>query len=112
MFAAEGVAIAGVAASTRFDDVVDPPVIGHVFGDTERSVREGKRAIGLAASIGAPLVRVFAFEGKPGEERAKLMARIVERLKKVADDCAALGGAGRAGERREFSAGRGCARDH
>lgn len=81
-----GVEIAGVATSTRFDQAVTPPVIGRIFGDYERPVREAKRATALAKELGAPFVRVFAFEGREGESKASVMRRIVDRLHLAADD--------------------------
>jgi len=43
LFADDGVEIAGLATSTRFDSLIKPPVIGWAISDTEREVREAKR---------------------------------------------------------------------
>jgi sugar phosphate isomerase/epimerase len=80
---AAGVHAAGIATGCCFDEPIRPPVIGRV-GDTEASIRRAKTAIEVAGAIGAPYVRVFAFQvGLEHRERA--VERIVERLKLVAD---------------------------
>ncbi|MBL8764930.1 MAG: sugar phosphate isomerase/epimerase [Phycisphaerae bacterium] len=80
LMASAGVRVVGLGTSVRFDGAIHPPVIGHLLSDTERSVRDAKRAIDLAVSIEAPLVRVFGFQGSPGEPSHALRARIVKRL--------------------------------
>ncbi len=91
VLAREGVGAVGVASSARFDEAVQPPVMGLVFGDFERPVRLAKWDVDLASAIGAPLVRVFAFEPAPGERREKARARIIERLSLVVDAARNLG---------------------
>jgi len=86
LFDREGVAITGLATSVRFDEKVGPPLVGLVFGDNEKSVREAKRFINLARTIDAPLVRVFAFEPAEDESRKSALRRIIQRLKLVGDD--------------------------
>lgn len=85
-----GFEFASLATGVRFDEPITPPVMGRVFSDTERSVREAKSAIDLAASLGCPYVRVFGFE-YGSERRASALARIVERLKKAVDHCSNRG---------------------
>lgn len=85
IFESRGVRIAGIATGESFDQRVFPPVMGNVFNDYEGPVRAAKRAIDLAVSVEAPLVRVFAFEAAPGEPLAKASRRIVDRIKKVVD---------------------------
>lgn len=85
LFAARGIAIAGLATSCRFDEPVRPPVIGHVLADTEASVREARRAVDLGVALECPLVRVFAFEARGGERRASVARRVTERLRMVMD---------------------------
>lgn len=80
-----GLINAQLATSCRFDAPVSPPVLGLVIGDQDRSVREAKRAIDLAASIECPLVRVFAFELPSNERRVAAELRVVDRLRKVVD---------------------------
>src|SRR4051812_7926839 len=46
-----GVEIVSLATSIRYDDRVTPPVLGMVFSDTERTVRESKGAIDLAVRL-------------------------------------------------------------
>jgi len=74
-----GVEAAGLATSIRYDQPVFPPVIGRVFGDFERAVRDTKAAVMTAAAIGCPFVRVFAFELEH-ESRASGLRRIMQRL--------------------------------
>lgn len=81
----DGVDIAGLAASSRFDAPISPPVLGWVIGDFEKEVREAKRHVDLAEALGAEYVRVFAFEPAPGERASKAVKRIVERLKLLCD---------------------------
>lgn len=85
LFASRGVEVLSLATSCRFDATIFPPVIGHVISDTERSVREAKRAVDLAVRLECPFVRVFAFEIAPREKPAAATARIVDRLRKVCD---------------------------
>ncbi len=85
LFNDDGVEIAGLAASTRFDSPITPPVLGWAIGDTERDVREAKRHIDLAAALNADYVRVFAFEPCPGERPSRAVKRIARRLRQVCD---------------------------
>jgi len=85
MFAEPGVEIACLATSVAFDEPIRPPVIGRALCDTERSIRQAKAAIDLAAQVESPLVRVFAFEIPGRESRASALARIVERLTLAVD---------------------------
>ncbi|MEC9374041.1 MAG: sugar phosphate isomerase/epimerase [Planctomycetota bacterium] len=86
IFGSEGVTIVGLGTSTRFDDpLAGPPGLNFVFGDNEKGVREAKRHIEVASAIGAPLVRVFAFQSESGESRKRLLRRVVSRLKLAAD---------------------------
>lgn len=87
LFDKAGVAICSVGTSIRYDEPIDPPLLGRVISDTERSVRETKGMVNLAVQIECPLVRVFAFELPEGEARKRGVARIVERLCKAADYC-------------------------
>jgi len=75
-----GARIACLATGLSFDEPIRPPVIGRVISDTERSVREAKRAIDLAVTIEGECVRVFGFEVPMGESRSSAVDRIVERL--------------------------------
>ncbi len=83
---AVGVGICSVATSCRFDEPITPPVIGHAISDTERTVRDAKRHSAIARAVGAPLVRVFAFDPPAGESRKSATRRIGDRLRRVADD--------------------------
>jgi sugar phosphate isomerase/epimerase len=85
LFGEAGVTIASLATGVAFDEPVRPPVIGRAFGDYERSVREAKYAIELAASIECSLVRVFGFEFPDRESRKSAMARICDRLRLAVD---------------------------
>jgi sugar phosphate isomerase/epimerase len=80
LFFAAGVQPAIIASSITFDDPITPPYIGRIFGDHERPVRLVKSAIGLAAALGSPYVRVFGFELPRRERRSAGIRRIVERL--------------------------------
>mgnify|MGYP001496022032 CR=1 FL=1 len=84
MLEGAGLAAASIATGCRFDEVIFPPVIGRAFADTDRSVREAKSALHMAAAIESGFVRVFAFEhrkgGGAGSERL-----IIERLGMLAD---------------------------
>ncbi len=85
LFRTRGIEILSLATSSRFDATIFPPVLGHVFSDTERSVREAKSAIDLAVRLECPYVRVFGFEIAPREQPKAATARIAERLGKVCD---------------------------
>lgn len=74
-----------LSSSVRFDAVVTPPVIGWAITDVNRSAREGKAIVELAASIGCPFIRVFGFEHNLSEKRSRAVDRIVGRLLQVAD---------------------------
>lgn len=91
LFADDGVEIAGVAASTRFDAPISPPVLGWAIGDTEREVRDAKRHLDLAAALGAGYLRVFAFEPEPGERPSRAIKRIARRLALVCDHARSMG---------------------
>jgi sugar phosphate isomerase/epimerase len=80
-----GLEIVSLATSIRYDEPITPPVLGLVFGDTERSVRESKGAIDLAVRMECPYVRVFGFEIVGNESRRSAIARIAGRLGKAAD---------------------------
>lgn len=85
VFREAGVELAGLATGVRFDAPVFPPVIGNVLPAREAAVREGKHMIELAGRVGAPFVRVFAFEVPGRERRGSALRRICERLAKVVD---------------------------
>jgi Xylose isomerase-like TIM barrel len=85
LFGEGGIKVASLATSVRFDTVIRPRVIGRVCSDIERDVREANRAIGLAAQIECPFVRVSGFEVPRNEKKTTTMNLIVERLKAVAD---------------------------
>jgi sugar phosphate isomerase/epimerase len=85
VFEGAGTRIACLATGVRFDEPIRPPVIGRVISDTERSVRQAKSMIDLAAQIEAPFVRVFAFEHSRRERRKAAVARIVDRLRHSLD---------------------------
>ena len=80
-----GVEAAVVGSSVGFGEPIRPFLIGRAISDTERSVREAKGAIDLAATIECPLVRVFAFEHPATEARKSALRRIGERLGLAAD---------------------------
>lgn len=80
-----GLEIVSLATSIRYDEPITPPVLGYVFGDRERSVRESKGAIDLAVRMECLYVRVFGFEIIGSEARRSALARITDRLKKAAD---------------------------
>ncbi len=86
IFGDDGIRIVSIGTGCRFDAPVDPPVIGRVIGDFEKSVREAKRHTGRAHRVGAPLIRVFALEAQGMESRKAVLGRIIDRLKLVADD--------------------------
>lgn len=80
-----GISVAQLGTSCAFGDPINPPLIGLVIGDQERGVRAARRAIDLAAMTECPLVRVFGFDIPASEPRRTGVARVAERLKKVAD---------------------------
>jgi fatty-acyl-CoA synthase len=79
MFEHRGVEMSCIATSIRYDRPVFPPVIGYAITDTERAIRETKRAVATAAALGSPFVRVYAFELE-NESRASGLRRILHRL--------------------------------
>lgn len=84
---ASGVECAGLASGVRYDAQVFPPVLGHALGRPEASVEETKVHIELAAQLGAPFVRVFAFDPPEQTKRGMRAARrrILRRLTLAAD---------------------------
>jgi sugar phosphate isomerase/epimerase len=84
-FQSAGVEIACIATGLRFDEPVMPPVIGYVISDTDRPIRWGEHAVDVAVGLECPLVRVFGFQGPPGEKRSRLVRRVSDRLKLVCD---------------------------
>ncbi len=80
-----GLEAAVISTGVGFAEPIRPLLIGRVISDTERSVREAKSAIDLAASIECPLVRVFGFEYPASEKRRSALRRVVERLSQAAD---------------------------
>lgn len=86
LFNERGIEVLSLATSLSFDaPYAGPPVIGRALFDQDRSIREGRRAIDLANSIGCPLVRVFGFKLPQREARNSALARISDRLKLVLD---------------------------
>jgi sugar phosphate isomerase/epimerase len=74
-----------LSTSVRFDAAVTPPVIGWAISDVNKSAREGRALVDLAAQVGAPFIRVFGFEHHSSEKRSRAVDRIVGRLLQVAD---------------------------
>jgi sugar phosphate isomerase/epimerase len=85
IFGDRGVEVLSLASGVRFDQMIFPPVLGYAISDTERSVREGRRAVDLAVAIECPYVRVFGFDFASREKRARAITRIAGRLAKVVD---------------------------
>lgn len=80
-----GVVPCSLATGCRFDEPIFPPVIGRVITDTDRSVREAKSIIHMAAALDVPFVRVFGFECRKGDNPKLAERRIIERLTMVVD---------------------------
>lgn len=80
-----GVVPCSLATGCRFDEPIFPPVIGRVIADTDRSVREAKSIIHMAAALDVPFVRVFGFECRNGDNPKLAERRIIERLTMVVD---------------------------
>jgi sugar phosphate isomerase/epimerase len=87
ILAAAGVAPLCLATSVRVDEKIYPPAIGRVITDMERSVRQAKRAVDLAAQIECPFVRVFGFEASERGGRKSAIERIAWRLSMALDHC-------------------------
>lgn len=85
IFGERGVEVSSLATGVGFEEPVRPPVIGWAICDTERHVRAGRSAVGLAVAIEAPLVRVFGFDIPPREARKSAIGRIAKRLAMVLD---------------------------
>ncbi len=85
MFHETGIEVLSLGTSVAFDEPIKPPVIGLAIGDTERSVRAGKRAVDMAVALECPYVRVWGFDLPPREKRNSSIARIAKRLGMVAD---------------------------
>lgn len=80
-----GLEAAVLATGVGFAEPIRPALIGRVISDTERTVREAKHAIELAASIECPLIRVFGFDFPTSESRRSAVRRVTERLNMAAD---------------------------
>lgn len=111
MFHEAGIEVLSLGTSVSFDEPIKPPVIGLAIGDTERTVRAGKRAVDLAVALECPLVRVWGFDLPPREKRNSTIERIAKRVRMVADHAQKTGvrlvvenggGFSRAGEVREL----------
>ena len=74
-----------LSTSCRFDAPVEPPIIGWAISDHNRSPREAKGLVELAADLGCPMIRVFGFEIPARERRISAIDRVVSRLLQVAD---------------------------
>lgn len=85
LFSRAGVSPCSLATGCRFDEPIFPPVIGRVITDTDRSVREAKSFIHMAAALDVPFVRVFGFEFRQGDSPKLAERRVVERLAMVVD---------------------------
>lgn len=72
-FAARGVAISDLGASSRMHEALPAVRAAHLD--------EGRRYIDLAHALGAPYIRVFPDKLVPAEPREKTVARIVEGLR-------------------------------
>jgi sugar phosphate isomerase/epimerase len=85
MLADHGVQACCVSTDASFDNMVIPPVVGHIWTDDEVQVRKARRAIDIAAEIEAPFVRVFGFRQSAIDSRVNCVGRIAQRLGKVVD---------------------------
>ncbi|MEK6703647.1 MAG: sugar phosphate isomerase/epimerase [Planctomycetota bacterium] len=74
-----------LSTSCRFDAPIEPPIIGWAISDHNRSAREAKGMVELAADLGCPMIRVFGFEFTSRERKVSAIDRIVSRLLQVAD---------------------------
>jgi sugar phosphate isomerase/epimerase len=59
--------------------------------ERQKSLDEGRRFIDLAASLGAPYVRMFGDKIPPGEPREEVMKRVVEGFREMAGYARAAG---------------------
>ncbi len=80
-----GVTPCSLGTGCRFDEPIFPPVIGRVITDIDRSVRDAKSIIHMAAALDVPFVRVFGFEYREGDNTKLAERRVVERLSTVVD---------------------------
>lgn len=87
LFDEAGAEICSVATSIRYDEPIEPPIIGRVITDIEGDIRASKAAVQLADQLQSPFVRVFGFELSGSESRRSGLRRIVERVLKSADTC-------------------------
>jgi len=83
-FADAGLAICGVDTSCSFTDP-DPAA-------RARSLEEGRRAVDLAAALGAPTVRVFGGGIGSESERSEATHRVASALAELGDHAAQVGG--------------------
>lgn len=84
-FADAGLVICGVDTSCSFAGP-DPAA-------RERSLEEGRRALGLAAALGAPTVRVFGGSLSDESARAEAVKRVASALAELGDYAAQTGAA-------------------
>lgn len=80
-----GIEAAGIATGCRFDKPVFPPVLGEIFLDREKSIREANHMVTVARECAAGYVRVFAYEAPSRERRAATIKRVSNRLRAVCD---------------------------
>lgn len=75
-----GVVPCCLATSLRYDHRPTPAILGEITFDRDKPIRATREAVALAAELGCPFVRVFAFEVRPRETRARAVRRISENL--------------------------------
>lgn len=80
MLGRAGIEACCIATSIRYDYRASPPVVGEIFFDRDKPIRATREAVALAAEVGCPSVRVFAYEVRPRESRARAVKRIGEGL--------------------------------
>jgi len=80
-----GIDVVSLATSISLHAPIRPRVLGRVFGDQERDVREAKAMIDLAAQLEAPYVRVYGFESPHGESMKSTFKLVVARLRMITD---------------------------
>jgi sugar phosphate isomerase/epimerase len=80
-----GIDLACLATGARFDQPVFPPVLGYLLPSQHAPVEEAKHLIDVAHDIGAPMVRVYAWDVPKRASRRSTLKLVVDRLGKVCD---------------------------
>ena len=80
-----GIDLACLATGARFDQPIFPPVAGYLLPSQHAPVEEAKHLIDVAHDIGAPTMRIYAWDVPKGQSRRSTIKLVSDRIGKVCD---------------------------